>query len=228
MKFDIITVFPNAFSFLNESIPKRAQDKELVEINIHDLRNYSSDKWKTIDDRPFGGGAGMVLKVEPIYKALKAINAYPKGSESSQKILLMSARGLTWTQSLVEDYSNEFDRIILICGHYEGVDQRVIDNFVDEEICVGSYILSGGELAAMIVVDTMTRLVEGVVGNEESIKHETSFNKDFKTIEYPHYTRPEIFKTDEGESLEVPKVLLSGNHKEIEKWKEGSKQDVKL
>lgn len=247
MRFDIITAFPNAFSYLQESIPKRAQEKGKVEINIIDLRDFGIGRWHKIDDRPFGGGAGMVLQVEPIYRALKSLGVYPRENSkveissskkigggkgrmindkkntndlSRTKVYLMSARGKTWHQKYAESSVRDLDRIVLICGHYEGVDQRVVDELIDEEISIGNFILSGGELASMIIVDSITRLIDDVVGRKESIERETAFNEDSKAIEYPHYSRPETFVTDEGESWGVPDILLSGNHKNIEKWKD--------
>lgn len=224
MKFYIITAFPNSFTPLFESIVKRAQDKKLIEINIIDLKNFGHGKWKKIDDKPFGGGAGMLLKIEPIYLALKSIGFYPKKPAES-KVILTSARGKTWDQSIAETYSKQIKEVVIICGHYEGVDQRVIDHLIDEEISIGNYILSGGELASMILVDSITRLIDGSLGNLESAKTETIFNPDgTKKIEYPQYTRPEVFKTEENDEWLVPKVLLSGNHSEIDKWKENQKK----
>lgn len=220
MKFTIITAFPEAFSYLNESIPKRAVEKKLVEIEILNLRDFTSDKWKSIDDKPFGGGHGMLMMVEPIYKALKSIGVYPKRSKKT-KIILLSAKGQRWHQSKVESYQLELGHIVLICGHYEGIDERVAEHLIDEEISIGNYILSGGELGAMVVVDSIIRLVPGVVGAEESVKDETKFTGESVFPEYPQYTRPASFKTEEGEEWEVPEILTSGNHAEIERWKEG-------
>lgn len=253
MRFDIITAFPDAFSYLQESIPKRAQEKGKVEINIVDLRDFGIGRWRKIDDRPFGGGAGMLLQVEPIYRALKSLGVYPKGNSkfeitsskkknekgqmineqnisdmSRTKVYLMSARGTTWHQKHAESSVQNLDRIVLICGHYEGVDQRVIDELIDDEISIGNFILSGGELASMIIVDSITRLIGDVVGKKESIERETSFGEDFKDVEYPHYSRPETFITDEGESWKVPDILLSGNHKNIEDWKDENTVRKKL
>lgn len=243
MRFDIITAFPNAFSYLQESIPKRAQEKGKVEINIVDLRQFGIGKWRKLDDRPFGGGAGMVLQVEPIYKALKSLGVEKTTTSSKLKtqnseqsnsqqpaarsrIYLMSARGKTWHQKHAEQSIQELDRIVLICGHYEGVDQRVVDHLIDEEISIGNFILSGGELASMVIVDSITRLIDDVVGKKESIERETSFGEEYKEIEYPHYTRPEIFTTDEGEKWSVPDILRSGNHADIEDWKKENTKKV--
>lgn len=224
MKITIISAFPNAFSFLQESINKRAQEKGLLDLKIVNLLDFGIGQWKKIDDKPFGGGAGMVLQVEPIYRALKSLNAI---DNDNVEVILTSARGETWNQQIAENYSTQEKELVIICGHYEGVDQRIIDAFVDKEISIGNFILSGGEPAAMIMVDSITRLLDGVVGNEESIKDETAFFEDHKITEYPHYTRPEVFVTDEGKELKTPDVLLSGHHAEIEKWKEENKTKVK-
>jgi tRNA (guanine37-N1)-methyltransferase len=225
MKISIITAFPKSFSFLTESIPKRAVEKGLAEINLIDLREFGIGKHKKIDDRPFGGEEGMVLMFEPIYRALKSIDVYPEKSEKT-KVILMSARGEYWTQRHAEKYLLEIEHLILICGHYEGVDQRVIDELVNEEISIGRFILSGGELASMVIVDSILRLIPGVVGNEVSVERETEFYDDKRILEFPHYTRPEVITTDEGKILDTPKVLLSGNHKEIEGWKRENSREV--
>lgn len=198
MKFDIITIFPNAFdSYFNESIIKRAQNKKLIKINIHNLRNYTTDKHKTVDDKPYGGGPGMVMMVEPIYKAVKKI----KG-KSKAKVILFSAKGKKFDQKIAQKFS-KLDRLIMICGHYEGVDERVGKYIADEEISIGDYVLTGGEIPAMVVTDAVARLIPGVLGKKESLEEIKG--------SYPVYTRPEIFN-----KLKVPKVLLSGNHKKIE------------
>ena len=198
MKFDIITIFPNAFdSYFNESIVKRAQNKKLIKINIHNLRNYTTDKHKTVDDKPYGGGPGMVMMVEPIYKAVKKI----KG-KSKAKVILFSAKGKKFDQKIAQKFS-KLDRLIMICGHYEGVDERVGKYIADEEISIGDYVLTGGEIPAMVVTDAVARLIPGVLGKKESLEEIKG--------SYPVYTRPEIFN-----KLKVPKVLLSGNHKKIE------------
>ena len=208
MRFDIITIFPNIFgSYLRESIIKRAQAKKLVKINIHNLRDYTKDKRKTVDDRPYGGGFGMVLMVEPIYQAVKDIKKRSRAKK--RKIILLSAKGKKFDQPMARRFS-KLDQLILICGRYEGIDERVTKYIADEEISVGDYILTGGELPTMIIVDTVTRLVPGVIA--KGSLEEESFSKE-KYIEYPHYTRPENFK-----NWKVPKVLLSGDHKKIKEW----------
>lgn len=217
MVFDILTTFPTAFSYLNESILKRAQEKMVITMNIHNLRDWAEDKHKTTDDRPFGGNPGMLMKIDPIYKALKSIGVYPN-KEQKTKIILTSAKGKMWSQNTAQAYAQTLERIVIICGHYEGVDHRVEEFLVDEEISIGNYVLSGGELPAMTIVDSVSRLLSGVLGNENSLSEESVSNES-RFLEYPQYTRPAIFTTDEGEKWGVPEVLLSGNHKEIEGWK---------
>jgi tRNA (guanine37-N1)-methyltransferase len=202
-------------------------EKGKITINIHDLKKWGDGKWKKIDDKPFGGGAGMLLQIEPIYKALKEIGVYPDRDDKT-KVVLTSARGDQWDQDKVVDYRDKLDRLIIICGHYEGVDYRVVEHLIDGEVRIGNYILSGGEIAASVIVDTIARTVPGVVGNEESILDETSFqDSDIRTSEYPQYTRPENFVNDEGEEWSAPEILLSGNHAEIEKWREKNRKTSK-
>ncbi|MCK4781314.1 tRNA (guanosine(37)-N1)-methyltransferase TrmD [Candidatus Parcubacteria bacterium] len=212
IKFDIITIFPEIFnSYFNESIIKRAQKKKLIKINIHNLRDFTVDKHKTVDDRPYSGGAGMVFKVEPIYKAVKKIKT--KSKKQNTKVILFSAKGKKFNQKIAKKFS-KFNQIILICGRYEGVDERVVKYIADEEISIGEYVLTGGELPAMVVVDTVSRLIPDVI-KPESLKQE-SFS-DF--LEYPQYTRPEIFLSKKSVKWRVPKILLSGDHKKIEQWR---------
>jgi len=225
MIFHIITIFPNIFdSYFNEGILKRAQEKGLIEIKIYNLRDFTSDKRKTVDDRPFGGGPGMVLKVEPIYRAIKSIKSKSKARKS--KIILLSARGKKFNQKMAYKIGR-FEELILICGRYEGVDERVAKYIADEEISIGDYILSGGELPAMVMIETITRLIPGVLGNIESIEekrlkktYRLTNLQTYKLASYPVYTRPEIFEPEPGVKWRVPKVLLSGDHKEIKKWRE--------
>jgi tRNA (guanine37-N1)-methyltransferase len=201
IKFEIITIFPNTFdSYFKESIIKRAQEKHLIKINIHNLRDYTTDKHKTVDDKPYGGGPGMVLMIEPIYKAVKKI----KG-KSKAKVILFSVKGKKFDQKMAKRFS-KLDKLIMICGHYEGVDERIAKHIADEEISIGDYILTGGEIPGMIVVDAVTRLIPGVLGKKESLEEIKG--------SYPVYTRPEIFN-----KLKVPKTLLSGDHKKIEEWR---------
>jgi tRNA (guanine37-N1)-methyltransferase len=224
MVFNIVTIFPKIFdSYFGESIVKRAQEAGLIEITTHDLRDWTSDKHKTVDDTPYGGGAGMVMKIEPLYKALKGIKSeglvdkFKKifGQTKKTKVVLLSAKGRPWTQAMARDYA-KLDRVILICGRYEGVDER-ITNFIDEEISIGDYVLTGGELGAQVLVDSITRLLPGVLGNEQSAVDESHSREG--VLEYPQYTRPAVFEAD-GQKYQVPEVLLNGNHKEIEEWKE--------
>jgi tRNA (guanine37-N1)-methyltransferase len=213
MKFDIITIFPSIFdSYFNESIIKRAQKKGLASFNIINLRNYTADRHKTVDDTPYGGGAGMVLKIEPIAKAIGSTKL--KVQSSKFKVVLLSARGKKWNQQLAKKYS-KLDEIIFICGRYEGVDERV-KKLVDDEISVGDYVLTGGELGAMIIVDSVTRLLPGVLGNSQSAVNES--HSEPGLLEYPQYTRPEVYMIDK-KNHRVPKILLSGDHKKIESWR---------
>ncbi len=212
--FHILTIFPEIFdSYFSESIIKRAQTRKQINIQVHDLRKWTADKHRTVDDTPYGGGAGMLLKVEPIYKALKELAPRKK---KSRRIILLSAKGKTWQQSLAREYSNRYKEYIFICGRYEGVDERIME-FIDEEISIGDYVLTGGEIPAMLMVDSITRLLPDVLGNPESSKDESHTKKNI--LEYPHYTKPAIF-TAGKKKYEVPKILLSGNHREIKKWRE--------
>ena len=230
MIFHIITIFPHIFdSYLNESIIKRAQERKLVKINIHNLRDYTNDKHKTVDDNPYGGGFGMVLKAEPIYKAVKYIKQNKRLSKKS-KIILLSAKGKKFNQKITQALS-QLNQLVLICGRYEGVDERVAKYVADEEVSIGDYILTGGELPAMIIVDAITRLIPGTITKgsleEESFSFRKNGTKNKLKIEnyklkilreYPHYTRPESVIIN-GKERKVPKILLSGNHKKIEEWR---------
>lgn len=207
---------------LDHSILARAQQNGKITINIHDLRQWTEDKRKTIDDKPFGGGPGMLMMVEPIYKALKAINAYPR-TGNSPHVVLTAAAGNQWNQQSAQKYATEYDRVVIICGHYEGVDHRISEHLIDEEVSIGNYVLTGGELAAGVMIDSISRLIPGVLGNAESLaeeSHNTLSGKSETEKEYPQYTRPAEFKTDEGETWPVPDILLSGNHGEIQHWKD--------
>ncbi len=216
-KFDIITIFPDIFaSYFQESIIKRAQEKKLIKINIHNLRDWTSDKHKTVDDKPFGGGAGMVLKIEPIYRAVKKLK------KKNSRVILLSAKGKKFDQKMARKFS-KLEQIILICGRYEGVDERAAKYVADEEISIGDYVLTGGELPAMLITDAVARLVPGVI-NKKSLDEESFQTVD--SLEYPQYTRPEIFSA-KGKSWKVPKVLLSGNHKEIADWQAKQKKTAK-
>jgi len=216
LTFNIITAFPEIFDFyLNQSILKKAKEKGIIRIKIHNLRDFSKDSRKTIDDKPFGGGRGMVLKIEPIYKAVKAIQK-SKTKRKKSKVILFTPRGKKFNQKIAADFS-KLNEIILICGRYEGVDERVVKYLCDEKISIGDYVLMGGELPALVVIEAVARLVPGVIGKSELLKERVTKKKGF--LEYPQYTRPEIFSPKAGVKWKVPKVLLSGNHKEIEKWR---------
>lgn len=230
MRFDIITIFPRLFdSFLSESLIAKAQKRRLINIRVHNLRDWAKDKHKTVDDRPYGGGPGMILKAQPIYDALKSIiSQHPKfGLLKKSKIVVLDPAGKQFNQRMAEKFS-KLDRLIFLCGRYEGFDARVT-KFVDERVSVGPYVLSGGEVPAMVIIEAVSRLIPGFVGKPESLKEET-FAKQVTGyglqvtgfMEYPQYTRPEIFKCivrDKKRELKVPKVLLSGNHKKIEEWR---------
>lgn len=203
MIIDILTIFPNMFDgFLNESIIKRAIDKKLVEINIHNIRDYSSYNHKQVDDTPYGGGGGMVLMCDPIFKAVEDLK------KDNTLVIMMSPQGEKYTQKKAYELSN-LKHIIIICGHYEGFDERIL-SIVDLELSIGDYILTGGELPSMIISDSIIRLISGVI-NEESHLND-SFNN--KLLDYPTYTKPRIYN-----GMEVPLVLLSGNHEKIKQWR---------
>ncbi len=210
MTIHILTIFPDFFtSILQSSILKRAQQKGLVTFNIVNIRDFATDKHQMTDDRPYGGGAGMVMKVEPIVRALESIGA-KKGS-SNQHIMLTSAKGKLFTQASAYRYAH-ISELFIICGHYEGVDERVADYFIDEEVRIGDYVLTGGEPAAAVMIDAITRLIPGVLGNEDSTKDE-SHSQPGK-FSHPQYTRPEDFH-----GLKVPAILLQGDPKKVEAWR---------
>ena len=212
MRFDVITIFPELFKgFLDESLLARAQKKKLLKINTHNLRKWTNDNHKTVDDRPYGGGAGMVLKIEPIFKAVKAV----KAKKGKTRTILLSAKGKTLNQRKIRELV-KYDQLIFICGRYEGVDERVAKHISDEEVSIGDYVLFGGEVPSMVIMEAVSRLIPGVIAKPESVKYE-SFSKDISK-EYPHYTRPEVFVLN-GKKLRVPKVLLSGDHNKISEWR---------
>ncbi len=216
MQFDILTIFPNIFdSYINESILKIAQEKNKIQINTHDIRDFTKDKHKKVDDTPYGGGPGMVLMVQPIYDCLKSI----KRSDNS-RVIMLDPGGKEFNHSIASEYKNNYDQIILLCGRYEGFDERIYQ-LVDERISIGKYVLSGGELPALVVLESITRLLPGVLGNDQTINEE-SYTGDLDYVEYPQYTKPSNFTTDDGTTLNVPDVLLSGNHAEIEKWRKAN------
>ncbi len=210
MRFDILTLFPNMFDILNESILGRAQEKNLININVVNIRDFSKDKHNKVDDTPYGGGAGMVMRADVVYDCYNSVKT------DDSKVIYLSPQGKTLDQDKVKELSKE-KHLILLCGHYEGIDQRVIDEIVDEEISIGDYVLTGGELPAMVLIDSVSRYVEGVL-NKESIQEE-SFTDNL--LEYPQYTRPEVFL-----GKKVPEVLLTGHHQNIEKWRK--EQSIKI
>ena len=212
MKFDVLTLFPEMFVPLKESIIKRASEKNLIDINLVNIRDFSEDKHLHVDDTPYGGGAGMLLKPDVVYRAVNSVKN--KGS----KVIYLTPSGKTLTQNKVKELTN-CDHLILLCGHYEGIDQRVIDKVVDEEISIGDYVLTGGELPAMVLIDSISRYVPGVLA--ETSTDEESFSEGL--LEYPQYTRPEVF---EGEK--VPEVLLSGHHENIRKWRREKSLEITL
>jgi tRNA (guanine37-N1)-methyltransferase len=212
MRIDIITIFPKMFEpVLNESIIKRAQAKGKVKISLHNLRDYSSDKQRKVDDRPFGGGSGMVMRPEPIFNAVDDVKSKIKTLPSKTRVILLSPQGERLTQRLSKRLAKQ-KSLIIICGHYEGIDERVRECLVDEDISIGDYVLTGGELPAMVLVDCIIRLIPGVLGDKKSLKFE-SFEANL--LEYPQYTRPANYR-----GLKVPATLLSGNHQKIKNFRQ--------
>jgi len=225
MEFDIITIFPEIFrSYLSESLIHKAQKNKLIKINIHNLRKWAKGKHKIVDDRPYGGGLGMVLKVEPIYKAVNSLKLKSKRlgfKNQKSKVVVFSPRGEKFDQKMAYRFS-KLDQLILICGRYEGVDERVSKYIADFEISIGDYDLMGGELPAMVLIEAVARLIPGVLGKPQLLKERITKSKGF--VEYPQYTRPTDFftgkiKNNKPEIWRVPKVLLSGDHKKIEEWR---------
>ncbi len=223
MRFDIITIFPRIFdSYLDESLMKRARKKGLLRIFVHDLRTFTSDTHHKVDDRPFGGGPGMVIKVEPVYRAIQAISKRAARDKDGTKsrVILFSARGKKLDAETARRFSR-YSRLILICGRYEGVDERAAKHIADEEISIGDYILSGGELPALVLIESVSRFLKGFLGKNESLEEIKG--------SYPVYTRPAIFYPNEKKPRRpgrnprwsVPKALISGHHEEIEKWRRG-------
>ena len=203
MKFSVLTLFPEMFNSLKQSIIGRAEEKNLININIINMRDFSKDKHKKVDDTPYGGGAGMVMMPDVVYDAYKSVE------DKNAKVIYMSPQGKKLTQKKVEELAKQ-EHLIILCGHYEGIDQRVIDKIVDEEISIGDYVLTGGEIPAMVLIDSVSRYNSGVIAEES--REEESFANGL--LEYPQYTRPEVF-----EGVKVPEVLLSGHHANIEKWR---------
>jgi len=219
MKCDVLTLFPDIITaYLKESILKRAQEKKLLEVRVYNIRDFVSDKHKTVDDYPFGGGAGMVMKPEPFFEAIDFL----KKDNEQRRIILLSPQGKPFNQRLAEEFSIEKRRFVFICGRYEGIDERVRVSLIEEEISIGDYVITGGELAALVIIDAAARLIPGALGDERSAEEE-SFS--WGLLDYPHYTRPREFR-----GLSVPDILLSGNHKEIWRWrrKEAIRKTLKV
>jgi tRNA (guanine37-N1)-methyltransferase len=207
MQFDIVTIFPEMFRGVFESgIVRRAIDAGLVQIQAHDLREFTRDKHRQVDDRPFGGGAGMVMKPEPLFRAVEALHEEPP----NPMVVLLTPQGRLLTQTLAQEFASK-ERIALICGRYEGIDERVVEKVIDEEVSIGDYVLSGGEIAAMVVIDAVTRLLPGALGSADSAANESFVGG---ILDFPQYTRPADYR-----GLRVPEVLLGGNHRKIERWR---------
>ena len=210
MKFDVLTLFPEMFEPLKHSIIERASKQNLIDINLINIRDFSKDKHKKVDDTPYGGGAGMVVRADVVY------DAYQSVKDESSKVIYLSPQGKKLNQAKVQELSKE-KHLILLCGHYEGIDQRVLDEIVDEEISIGDYVLTGGEIPAMVLVDSVSRYIQGVLKQEST--QEESFTNNL--LEYPQYTRPEEFH-----GQKVPEVLLSGHHENIRKWREQQSLEI--
>lgn len=206
MKIDILTLFPEMFAPLNYSIIKRARDRGIIDIDIHNIRDYTEDKHKKVDDYPYGGGYGMVMMPQPIYDSVKHVM---ENSDDRPKVLLMGPGGKMFDQDMAKELSRE-DHLLFICGHYEGIDERV-KPLIDEEISIGDYVLTGGELPSMVIIDSVSRMIPGVLSSDESFQEESFYSG---LLEYPQYTRPEVFN-----GMEVPDILLSGHHENIRKWR---------
>ena len=204
MKFDVLTLFPEMFESLNKSIIGKAIEKQIIDINLINIRDFSKDKHKKVDDTPYGGGAGMVIRPDVVYDAYESVKT------EDAKVIYLSPKGTKLNQKKVVELSKE-NHLILLCGHYEGIDQRVIDEIVDEEISIGDYVLTGGEIPAMVLIDSISRYVDGVISND-SVEEESFTNN---LLEYPQYTRPEEFH-----GKKVPEVLISGHHENIKKWRQ--------
>ncbi len=210
MRFDICTLFPDTFtSYLGDSILKRAQDEGLLKVHFHNIRDYSKDKHKKVDDTPYGGGAGMLMTAQPLFDCITAVKKLNSGP-----VIFMTPQGQKLTHTRTKRFAKSNESLILLCGRYEGIDQRIRDLLVDEELSIGDYVLTGGELAAMVVVDAVSRFIPGVLGDSDSAEEDSFSRRLGGKKEYPHYTKPATF-----EGLEVPAVLRSGNHAEIAKWR---------
>ena len=219
MKFEILTIFPEAFeSFLKTSIIGRAIEEKIIQIQIHDIREFSTDKHRKVDDVPFGGGAGMLMSCQPLFDCIEHVKKLEK---DAAPVIFFTPSKTIFNQEIAEEYSDQkkYSRIILLCGHYEGIDQRVRDYLVDKEISIGNFILTGGELPAQIFIDGVARLLPGVLGKEESHQEESFSSRLEGKIEYPHYTRPSDFR-----GMKVPEILLSGHHAHIKEWRDNNCQ----
>ncbi len=203
MKFDVLTLFPEMFEPLKQSIIKRASERKIIDINLVNIRDFSENKHNKVDDTPYGGGAGMLMKADVVDRAYNSVKS------ENAKVVYLTPQGKTLNQKIVKNLAKQ-EHLILLCGHYEGIDQRVLDKIVDEEISIGDYVLTGGELPAMVLIDSVSRYVEGVLSNEST--EEESFSNGL--LEYPQYTRPEVF-----DNVKVPDVLISGHHENIRKWR---------
>ncbi|MDR1942197.1 MAG: tRNA (guanosine(37)-N1)-methyltransferase TrmD [Endomicrobium sp.] len=215
MKIDVLTIFPEMFKdFFSLSLMGKAIEKGLIEAKAVDIRSFSKDKHKKVDDKPFGGGTGMVIKAEPVFAAIRNCGALKKNACYKNRykkpyVIYMSPQGRPLDNGVVKELS-KFERLIILCGHYEGIDERAM-SFVDDEISIGDYVLTGGEIPAMVLIDAVSRMIKGVVKEEESVKNDSFYNG---LLDYPHYTRPAVFK-----NMKAPEVLLSGNHKKIQEWR---------
>jgi tRNA (guanine37-N1)-methyltransferase len=207
MRFDILTLFPEMFGpVLNSSMLAKAQDKDLLEVNLVNWRDYAQDKHNQVDDAPYGGGAGMVIKPEPVFRAIADLDL-----AAATPVVLLTPQGQQFEQDVAKEFATEVDRIVLLCGHYEGFDQRIREELVTHEISIGDYVLTGGELPALVLIDAVTRLIPGVLGNQDSAVEDSFYND---LLDHPHYTRPQ-----EYQGLEVPATLLSGDHAKIDTWR---------
>lgn len=212
MRFHVLTIFPDIFdSYLNESLFKRAKKNKILSVSTYNIRDFTNDKHNKVDDRPFGGGPGMVLKVQPIWDAVKKLKN-GKLKRTKTRVVLFSARGKKLDAKIAHRLS-KYDDLVLICGRYEGVDERVAEHIADEEISIGDYVLSGGEIPALVLMEAVSRQIPGFLGKEESLEEVNG--------SFPTYTRPELFSPQKGKVWKVPDVLLSGDHKKIEKWRKG-------
>ncbi len=230
MVFKILTIFPEFYeSVLKTSLLGKSIQKGIIKVEIYNLRNWSTDRsiHKKVDDRPYGGGPGMIMMIEPVYRAIKDIQNQALKLQKRSCIIIFSAKGQEYNQSLAYNLRNNYKEMILICPHYEGFDERIL-YFVDYEISIGRYVLSGGDIPALVVLDSVARLIPGFMKNPESILDESySLNQgEINVTEYPQYTRPAVFRLDEGTVLKVPDILLSGDHEKIKKWRDGQKKKI--